>query len=155
MNIHVPFDDAYIKLVGTAVYCFFYYEWIIVWVIEQLDPGFVNEYCRGRPRGFTSGLVSNRFRHAVECYDSGKGVEKTELECAVQTFHNLVQKRNALIHAHPITGDGGDQILNYQTSPTRKISDLKWDDATLQGFICEVNTAVCQIGAIHDRLLSG
>ena len=27
MNARVPFDDNYVKLVGTAVYLFSYYEW--------------------------------------------------------------------------------------------------------------------------------
>ena len=43
MNTRVPFDDDYVKLVGTAVYLFSYYEWTITYVVERLEPGFVFE----------------------------------------------------------------------------------------------------------------
>ena len=126
MNTRVPFDDDYVKLVGTAVYLFSYYEWAIIYVVERLEPGFVPEYCRKHRRGMTSGTVFTRFMNAVERYAGDKGVEKTELKCCGLTFDHLVQKRNALIHAHPITDDGGAQILNYQASPAKQISDMKW-----------------------------
>ena len=54
MDIRVPFDEAYVTLVGTAVYLFFYYEWTVIYVIDLLEPGFLPEYCR-HPRGITSG----------------------------------------------------------------------------------------------------
>ena len=80
MNTRVPFDDDYVKLVGTAVYLFSYYEWAIIYVVERLEPGFVPEYCRKHRRGMTSGTVFTRFMNAVERYAGDKGVEKTELK---------------------------------------------------------------------------
>ena len=91
MNTRVPFDDDYVKLVGTAVYLS-YYEWAIIYVVERLEPGFLPEYCRKHLRGMTSGAVSKRFMHAVERYAGDKGVEKTELKCCELTFDRLVQK---------------------------------------------------------------
>ena len=73
MTTRVPFDDDYVKLVGTAVYLFSYYEWAIIYVIERLEPGFVAEYCRGHWSGMTSGQVSKRFMKAVEGYAVGQG----------------------------------------------------------------------------------
>ena len=70
MNTRVSFDDDYVKLVGTAVYLFSYYEWAIIYVVERLEPGFVPEYCRKHRRGMTSGDVSTRFMYAVERYAS-------------------------------------------------------------------------------------
>ena len=154
MNTRVPFDDDYVKLVGTAVYLFSYYEWAIIYVVERLEPGFVPEYCRKHRRGMTSGTVFTCFMNAVERYAGDKGVEKTELKCCGLTFDHLVQKRNALIHAHPITDDGGAQILNYQASPAKQISDMKWEVASLQEFIHEVDAAACQIGEMFKKLPS-
>ena len=154
MNTRVPLDDDYVKLVGRAVYLFSYYEWAIIYVVERLEPGFVGEYCRKHWRGMTSGAVSTRFMDAVERYAGDNGVENTELKCCWLTFEHLVQKRNALIHAHPITDDGGAQILNYQTSPVRQISDMKWKVASLQEFIREVDAAACQIGEMFEKLPS-
>ena len=152
MNTRVPLDDDYVKLVGTAVYLFSYYEWAIIYAVERLEPGFVPEYCRKHWRGMTSGAVSTRFMRAVERYAGDKGVEKTELECCWLTFDHLVQKRNALVHAHPITDDDGAQILNYQTSPTNQMSDMKWKVPSLQEFIHEVDVAACRIGEMFETL---
>ena len=91
---------------------------------------------------------------AVERYAGDKGVEKTELKCCGLTFDRLVQKRNALIHAHPITADGGAQILNYQASPAKQISDMKWEVPCLQEFIHEVDAAACQIVEMFEKLPS-
>ena len=44
VKTRVPFDEDYVKLVGTAVYLFSYYEWTIIYMIERLEPGFVVEY---------------------------------------------------------------------------------------------------------------
>ena len=86
-------------------------------------------------------------------YYGGKGVETTELECCSQIFYDLVQKRNALIHAHPITDEGGAQILNYQASPSKQISDMKWESVRLEEFIREIDVAACQIGNVFEHLL--
>ena len=42
MNTRVPFDDDYVKLIGTAVYLFSYYEWAIIYVVERLEPALVH-----------------------------------------------------------------------------------------------------------------
>ena len=150
MNTQVPFDDNYVNLLGIAVYLFSYYEWGIISVIDRLEPGFVNEYCREHP--MTSGKVSNRLGTTVDSYAGDTRVEKRELERCSLTFRDLVQKRNALIHAHPITDDGGAQILNYQASPTKKIPDLKWKAARLEKFVREVDDAACEIGRVYQDL---
>src|SRR5687767_4349309 len=54
----VPVDDQYAALVGKAIYLFAYYEWTIIWIIEYLAPGFVGDYCRGKP--LPSGGVKKR-----------------------------------------------------------------------------------------------
>ena len=80
MNTRVPFGARYVKLVGTAVYLFSYYEWTIIYILERLQPGFVAEYSREHKRGMTSGQVRDRFEKAVEGYAGDRGVEKSALE---------------------------------------------------------------------------
>ncbi len=41
MQNRVPFDPNYTALVGTAVYVFAYYEWAVIYLIQQFKPGFV------------------------------------------------------------------------------------------------------------------
>lgn len=152
MKTRVPFDRDYVTLLGHAVYLFSYYEWAIVYITEQLQPGFLAEYCREHWRGMTSGQVSNRFMNAVEISTADGGVEKGELECCWLTFDALVQKRNALIHAHPVTDVDGAQILNCQASPKKQISDMKWETAALEQFIQELDVAAVQATTVFDRL---
>ncbi len=152
MTTRVPFDDDYVKLVGTAVYLFSYYEWAIIYVIERLEPGFVAEYCRGHWRGMTSGQVSKRFMKAVEGYAGDRGATKEELWCCCRVFDSLVHNRNALIHAHPITDEGGAQILSYQGSPSRQISDMRWEIASIEEFVREVDASACEASNIFEQL---
>ena len=58
----------------------------------------------------------------------------------------------ALIHAHPITDEGGAQILNYQASPSKQISDMKWESVRLEEFIREIDVAAYQIGNVFEYL---
>lgn len=152
MQTRVPCDDVYVAFVGKAVYLFSYYEWIVIYITEKLQPGFLAEYCRGHWRGMTAGQVSGRLKIAVEHYAGDKGVEKDELMCCWSAFDTLLLKRNALIHAHPISDVDGAQILSYQGSPSRQISDLKWQAVHLKKFLHELDDAAVQANQLFARL---
>ena len=70
------------------------------------------------------------------------GEGAAELRAHIRSF---VQKRNALIHAHPITADGGAQILNYQASLAKQISDMKWEVASLQSSSTKLMLLTCWV----------
>ena len=143
MNIRIPLCDEYVNLVGKSVYLFSYYEWVIIYMVERLKPGFVKEYCRGK-RPMTSGTVRKRFRKALDMDTGSHGVNKAHLEQCYQKFNDLIPKRNAFIHAHPITDVDGAQILNYQGNLSQLISDMKWEPSKVEGFIEEIDEAACQ-----------
>ena len=141
----VPFDEDYVKLLGTAVYLFSYYEWIIIYMIERLEPvepGFVVEY--SREKTMTSGGVRKRFKKALEKDAGGHDVDRSALRSCSDVFAELVPRRNALIHAHPITDTDGAQIFNYQGNPSKPISDMKWKKVDIKKFTEEVDAAVCR-----------
>ena len=143
MNIRIPFCDDYVKLVGKAVYLFSYYEWVIIYLVERLQPGFVSKYCRGK-KPMTSGTVCRRFRTALNSDNGSHGMDQALLEACYQKFADLIPKRNAFIHAHPITDVDGAQILNYQVNLSQKISDMKWESSKVERFVEEINEAACQ-----------
>ena len=58
MSTRVPFAEEYVISLGKAVYFFSYYEWIVIYIIDYLQRGFIAEYSRGE-RPMTSGHVSN------------------------------------------------------------------------------------------------
>ena len=66
----------------------------------------------------------------------------------------LINKRNALIHAHPITDEDGSQILSYQSKPGKSISDMIWQSSEVDDLIQEIDKAAVEAGAILDKLRS-
>ena len=152
LRTRVPYDPQYTALVGKAVYVFAYYEWAVIYLIEQFKPGFVNRYCRGAP--MTSGGVKKELEGVVNSHGTIlSNVSRPELEACVMRFSALVKKRNALIHAHPITDRDGSQILNYQARVDRPLPDMKWPVSEVEAAITEFDSAACEANALLHRLL--
>jgi len=155
MTLHtstrVPVDDAYVSLVGKAVYVFAYYEWTIIYIIDYLQGGFVHRYSRGAP--MTSGPVKDAFQSMIgNPTISFAKVSQVELQACCDEFERLTVKRNALIHAHPCTDSDGAQILAYQTKVTKPLPDMKWPRAEVEAIIKEFDVAACSAGSLLDRL---
>jgi hypothetical protein len=152
LRTRVPYDPQYTALVGTAVYVFAYYEWAVIYLIQQFKPGFVGRYCRGAP--MTSGGVKKELEAVVNSPSTTfSTVSKAELEACVTRFSALIDKRNALIHAHPITDRDGSQILNYQARVDRPLPDMKWPVTEVESAIGEFDSAACEANALLHRLL--
>ena len=152
MPIRVPFDPNYTALVGTAVYVFAYYEWAVIYLIQQFKPGFVVRYCRGAP--MTSGQVKRELESILN--DAAivyTRVSCTELQTCCNLFASLIDKRNSLIHAHPITDTDDSQILNYQARVDRPLPDMKWPVAAVNEALQEFDAAACDANALLHRLL--
>jgi hypothetical protein len=77
---------------------------------------------------------------------------QTNLQACCDEFKKLIVKRNALIHAHPITETNGFQILAYQTSPTKPISEINWSNAEVELIIQEFDSAACHAAELLDQL---
>ena len=93
MKTSVPFDEAYVTLVGTAVYLFSYYEWAIIYIVKRLAPGFVAEY--SREKTMSSGEVSTRFKNAVANYAGGQGVDKGDFGFCSREFDASTQRTHS------------------------------------------------------------
>jgi hypothetical protein len=129
------------------------YEWTIIYVIDYLRRGFVHKYSRGGP--MTSGNVRRELQATItDPRVSFTKVPRTELQACCDEFEALIVKRNALIHAHPITDSDGSQILAYQTKVTNPLPDMKWPRPEVESIIREFDTAACRAGALLDRLRS-
>ena len=155
MNIRIPFDDEYVRLVGTAIYVFLYYEWRVIYLIETLSSGFVAQYSRGRP--LPSGRVAEKLKELLDARRDLTVPDLNELRRCSTDFSALVPLRNALIHAHPITDQAdGAQILNYQgRRATHQISDMKWTNEEIETLIRDIATANARAGKLFERLKPG
>ncbi len=150
-STRVPVDDSYAALVGKAIYVFAYYEWTIIYTIVYLQRGFVSKYSRGS--SMTSGNVRQELQNTINNpLVSFSKVPQAEFQACCDEFEKLIVKRNALIHAHPITDSDGSQILAYQTKVTKPLPDMKWPRGEVESIIQEFDAAACRAGVILDRL---
>lgn len=150
-STRVPVDDAYVALVGKAVYVFAYYEWAIICIVEILRAGFVGDYSRGKP--MTSGNVKDQFQSAI--YDlpaDFRKVSEVDLQRICDEFERLIVTRNALIHAHPVTDFDRAQILAYQTAVAKPLPDMIWPTSEVISIIAVFDSAACEACSILDRL---
>lgn len=153
MKLRVPFDPDYVALLGKAIYLFAYYEWIIIYIIEKLDSGFLKTYSRGE-RPLTSGNVGQRFGDAIRASCGLPPEDRKALDVCADEFRELIPRRNALVHAHPITDTDGSQILSYQTSPARSLPDVKWDEVSIKDFLIAADAAVGRAASLYERISS-
>ncbi len=146
----IPYDCGYVGEIGRAVYFFAYYEWCVVWVIEALDPGFLQRYTRDR--AMTAGMVGSHLKGLLK--SRAELARREDLAELHRIFDGLVRRRNALVHASPITdGDiAKSQILNYQGPLGKEISDLKWTREEIDGFASDVDAAVPMVSRIFEQL---
>lgn len=148
----IPFETDYVLNLGETVYKFSYYEWIIIYIVEILNPGFVKDYSRAKSP-MTSGAVKNKFEQAIESTDFTEfAVAKHEMMQCFGEFKQLVEKRNALIHAHPISYKTGAQILAYQGNLSKVISDYTWTNENITALNQEIESASERVSEIFEKL---
>ena len=101
----------------------------------------------------TSGNVRQELQGTINSpHVSFAKVSKQELQACCDEFDVLIVKRNAPIHAHPITDSDGSQILAYQTKITKPLPDMKWPKTEVESIIQEFDRAACSAGTLLDRL---
>ena len=141
MNICVPYDKEYTDLLGLAVYSFEYYEGMIVDVISYYEPDFRTEY--DRRKAMASSKLADKFETCKK-YD--------QLEKYIEDFSSLVDRRNQLFHAHPVTHDG-NQILNYQVNTDWEVCDFLWTKDELQSFLLTINRNIMSLSEFKSKLM--
>lgn len=153
MALRVPYDQQYAARLGAAVYVFAWYEWAVIHLIEQFETGFLAQYCRGKP--MTSGNVKGKLDALLDSpTTSYEIVSRLELEDCCRRFERLIQKRNALIHAHPMTDVDGSQVLSYQSSLDRALPDMNWPLSEVDAVHAEFDAAGCATNELLQRFLS-
>ena len=127
MQFKTPANDAYVSLVGQAVYAFTYLEWQIVSIGEKIAPGFVEKTSKS-----TAGKISEKFEENLLTF-SGTPDLKIDLDVLIQDFKNVTGRRNDLIHAHPATVNGEQRLHRWTTTKT-----VSWNPEDVLTLIHEV-----------------
>jgi hypothetical protein len=151
IKTRIPLNEKYVALVGKTIYIFSYYEWIIIYIINHFEQDFVN--ILSRKKDFTSGKIHNEFARVVGNQSLPvRTIIGDNLRNCCSEFDKMIKKRNALIHAHPVTNINGDQILAYQGKPSKTIANMKWAVDDLEIFIIELDNAAIEALSILDEL---
>lgn len=142
----IPLTEAYAEALGRAVYSFCYLEWEVVWIIECLEPGFVNEVT-----GLTAGQIANRFIDETNKPHALEATLALRLSDFAECFKRLVDSRNALVHGNPYTAENGEQRLGYSGKRGR----VEWPLSEIVSVTSKFEQAALEAGHIlHGSLLT-
>lgn len=145
LEIRIPFAEDYIKELGLAVYCFSYYESTIIDILSLLDSTFRQRYYR--ELALTSGQLKKEFEKIKNLHPN-----KIDLDDCYNDFDSIIDARNRLMHAHPVTDSNEGQILNYQADINKITPDFKWTRANIKSFIEEVNNLTVNASNLLETL---
>lgn len=114
-------------------------EGTVIDIYRFLDDSFAQKYFRAE-KGITSGQLKNHFESFLKRNESSLvlpvGVTIQDIERVFNEFHDLTERRNALIHAHPVTLPNGGQCLAFQTGKS-KAKAVVWELNEIKKF-CEI-----------------
>lgn len=137
-NFRIPADDAYTAMLGRAVYNFTYYEWVVVWTIEKIQPGYLSHYSQEGP---TAGHVASKFKAVVVGADA-------RLAACAAAFDALRKERDKLLHAHPYTAANGVQQLGYRG----RHPSAEWPLAEVEKAALAFDDAACELNSLFHQL---
>jgi len=144
-DFRIPVEAAYLSALGRATYNFTYLEWGIVWIAERLRPGYANTV-----RGKTAGDIAKDFeRLSKQPTDSGL---KARLTSLASNFQALVERRNGLIHANPMTADGGAQRLRDPGKPGKR-DVFEWAETDILELAHKFELAAIDANEIFHKAL--
>ena len=156
--LRLPMDEEYIKWLGVAVYSFAYMEGTVIDIYRFLDDSFAQKYFRAE-KGITSGQLKNHFESFLNKNKSSLvlpvGVKIQDIETVFNEFHDLTERRNALIHAHPVTLPSGGEGLAFQTGkPKAKEKDVVWELNVIKQFCKIIENKVYDFSKVADPFKS-
>ena len=104
------------------------------------EIGFVHTY--SREKIFTADGVRKQLLETIENLpESFDVVLKSDLHAIHEQFADLIIRRNALVHAHPITDEDGSQISGYQAHTSKPIPDIDWRKGDIEALIQDIDVA--------------
>lgn len=137
-SFRIPADGEYTAMLGRAVYNFTYYEWVVVWTIEKIQPGYLNRYSQEGP---TAGVVASKFKAVIA------GADPRLAACAAR-FDDLRKERDKLLHAHPYTAENGVQQLGYRG----RHPSTEWPLPEVEKAALAFDNAACELNHLFYQL---
>ena len=101
-----PCDDEYLRTLGRALYNFSVLEYAVLWIIETIEPGYMQKY---RKEGLSAGQIATQFISSTASVQDT--ALRVKLSLMAARFQSLKNSRNDLLHANPAAWPSGDSVL--------------------------------------------
>lgn len=145
-RVALPVDDGYLFRLGVALYGFASVTNFMVEVVSHLDPSADRQANSEK----MAGEILDDFRSAAKRWN-GAPIKHAAVTAATE-FERLNSERSDFVHAYPITGVTGVQILHRRFEKKRK--DFEVTDAFLDDFISRLTRVSDALYAIRDAVTS-
>lgn len=116
-RLRQPIQKGYAEALGMATYCFAICEWNAIYCAEKLRPGTIVDINKKK---FTAGRIARNLLSFSEGVSEAD--HRQRLVAAAKRFVELVNLRNAIMHAKPCTGLDSKPYLS--SSEIIRIEDL-------------------------------
>lgn len=140
-RIPLPEDDNYVYSLGIAIYAFNYLTNFLSEVITYIDP----LISRSSLERLSAGEVLTVFNKARMLIES-PGLTDCAARVAL-AYQELKDQRNDIIHANPVTGSDGMQVL-YRNQET-KTKHFEVAENFILNFCCRLDALVDDLEIIR------
>jgi hypothetical protein len=141
-RVTLPVDDGYLFRLGVALYGFASVSGFMLEIVSYLDPSADRQAISERP----AGAILDEFRSAAKNW---KGASiKQAAGAAAKEFERLNSERSDFVHAYPVTGVTGAQILLRRFEEKGKYFEVT--DAFLDDFVSRLTGVSDALYAIRD-----
>lgn len=145
-RVALPVDDGYLFRLGVALYGFASVSGFMLEIVSYLDPSADRQAISEKP----AGAILDEFRSAAKQW---KGTPiKQAAGTAASEFERLNTERSDFVHAYPITGATGAQILLRRFDGKDK--NFEVTDEFLEDFISRLTLVSDALYAIRDVVTS-
>jgi hypothetical protein len=141
-RLALPVDDGYLFRLGVALYGFASVSGFMLEIISYLDPSAERQAISERE----AGAILDQFRSAAKKWEGAP--IKPAVSTAATEFERLNTERNDFVHAYPITGVTGAQILHRRFEKKSKYFEVT--DEFLDDFIRRLTRVSDALYAIRD-----
>lgn len=141
-RLRVAVSPEYLSAIGIAMFCFAELEWNAVWCCERIKTGSLSELSKETAGGIAKTLIAITATLAAS-------PDKERLSGLATRFSDLVETRNAILHAEPGTETDGAQRLFR--------NDIPWTPDTLNDAAdafteCSIELNGCLYGFLKTSL---
>jgi hypothetical protein len=138
-----PCGEDYLRALGRAVFNFSVLEYAVVWVIELIEPGYMQTYRAGKK---TAGTVAADFKDKINRLPGGS--VRTKLDRLSVSFKQITIDRNDLLHANPAAMPNGDSHL-IKADATKFIA---WGEAHVVATATKFQDAAIDVLAVFGEM---